>query len=106
MGEPSSRRVLNGDDVGTRVQHLMQLQDYWSTCYSLLTTTNVFHTEFEKARAVSLEIALSLLEHYIEVGYDDVNYARLINALPKDAKEIPNAKKDDPPDIITFRDTV
>jgi hypothetical protein len=88
LGEPSSRRILSGEDVGTRLEHLMQLQDYWSTCYGILTTPNTFHTSLEKARAVSLEIALDLLQHYIEAGHDTVSLAKEINKLPKNPKEI------------------
>lgn len=90
IGEPSSRKVLNGEDQGTRVQHLMELQDYWSTCYGILTQPNVFHTSLEKARAVSLEIALDLLQHYIEAGYNTISLAKEINNLPKNPKEISN----------------
>lgn len=99
LGEPLYRKVLHSDDLGTRLQHMMELQDLWSTAYSVLTRPNLYHTDYEKARALSLEIALDLLQNHMEAEYNLTQYAKEINDLPK-------PKKDDPPDITTYRDTV
>ena len=106
LGEPTYRKVLHGDDVGTRLSHMMDLQMLWSDVYGILTRPNLFHTELEQARALQLEIALCLLQNHVTAEFDETQYARVINDLPK-AKENTNAKKDDPPnDIVTFRDTI
>lgn len=99
IGEPTYRKVLHGDDVGTRLQHMMDLQDMWSTVFGILTRTDIFHTEFEVHRAKEIETALDLLQHHMEAEYNLTQYAKEINDLPQ-------PKKDDPPDIVTFRDTV
>ena len=101
MGEPTYRKVLHGDDVGTRLQHMMDLQMLWSDVYGILTRPNLFHTELEQARALQLEIALSLLQNHLESEYNLVQYAKEINDLPK-----PNPKRNPPDDFVTHRDTV
>ena len=90
MGEPTYRKVLHGDDMGTRIEHMMQLQDLWSTAYGILTRPSLFHTDLEKARAVQLEIALDLLQHHLEAEYNLASYAREINDPPV----LPPIKKD------------
>ena len=98
LGEPSReyRKVLHGDDVGTRLSHMMELQDLWSTAYMILTRPDLFHTDLEKARAVTLEIALDLLQHHMEAEFNVTQYAKAIN----------DAKHDPPDDFVTHRDTV
>ena len=101
LGEPSReyRKVLHGDDVGTRLSHMVELYDLWNTAYGILTRPDLFHTDLEKARAVTLELALDLLSHHLESEYNLTNYARTINDLSK-----PNSKPDDPP--VTWKDAV
>ena len=86
MGDPMYHKQLHGDDVGTRLSHMMDLQQLWSDVYGILTRPTLFHTELEKARALQLEIALSLLQNHITAEFDETRYARVINDLPK-AKE-------------------
>ena len=100
LGEPTYRKVLHGDDVGTRLSHMVELYDLWNTAYGILTRPDLFHTDLEKARAVTLELALDLLSHHIESEYNLTNYARTINDLPKPTKHNP------PDDFVTHRDTV
>ena len=90
LGEPTYRKVLHGDDVGTRLSHMMELQDLWSTAYMILTRPDLFHTDLEKARAITLEIALDLLQHHLESEYNLSSYAREINDPPV----LPPLKKD------------
>jgi hypothetical protein len=99
LGEPIYRKVLHSDDMGTRLSHMMDLQQLWSDVYGILTRPTLFHTELEQARALQLEIALDLLQNHMEAEYNLTQYAKEINDLPK-------PKKDDPPDITTYRDTV
>lgn len=84
LGEPT--RLYHPDDVGTRIEHLMQMQDLWSSAYAFLTRPNVYHTDLEKARALTLEIGLDLLQNHMEIEYNHVPYAKEINSLPKDAE--------------------
>jgi hypothetical protein len=88
LGEPIYQKVLHADDVGTRIEHMMQLQNVWSTCYAIVTTPNRYHTDLEEARAKQLQIALDLLQHHMEAEFNLVSYAKDINDLPKDPKEI------------------
>ena len=92
------KKLNAGDDVGTRLQHMMELQDLWATAYGILTRPDLFHTPLEEERANIIDIALSLLQHHMEAEYNLTSYA----------KEINNAKpKTDPPDdFVTHRDTV
>jgi hypothetical protein len=85
LGEPAFRKALHGDDVGTRLQHMMDLQDVWSVVYGILTTDH-FHTELEKERAGQLKIALDLLQHHMEAEFNTTNYAKVINeGMPKES---------------------
>jgi|SRR5271166_6538116 len=92
LGEPV--HVFSGEDIGTRMEHLMQLQEIWSTCYAVLTQPNVHHSNLEKARALTLEIGLDLLQHHLESWYNHLPYARTINDLPKDATKIPTIERE------------
>jgi hypothetical protein len=72
------------EDVGSRVQHLMELQDMWSAGYALLTN-GAYHTQREKDQAKELEAALKLLEtHITNIGVDVLAAsAKEINDLPQ-----------------------
>lgn len=74
-------------DVGTRLEHLMQLQDLWSTGLQILTTKG-YHTDLEREQAKELETALKLLSYHMMSDFTPTNYAKEINNLPKDPKEI------------------
>src|ERR1035437_8748414 len=103
LGEPTGvyRKVLHADDVGTRLEHMMQLQDLWSTAYSIVTRPNLFHTELEQTRSVQLENALDLLQDHMEAEDNLTQYAKEINELPKT-----NSKDNPPYGFTTHRDTV
>jgi hypothetical protein len=99
FGEPTYRKVLHGDDIGTRLSHMMELQDLWSTAYGVLTRPYIWHSPLEELRAKEIEMALDLLQHHMEAEYNLTQYAKEIN-------EVSKPKKDDPPDTVTFSDTV
>ena len=100
IGEPTYRKVLHGDDVGTRLSHMMELQDLWSTAVGILTRPDLYHTSLEEERAKNISIALDLLQHHLEAEYNLISYAKEINNVPK-----PNTKNP-PDDFVTHRDTV
>jgi hypothetical protein len=103
LGEPLYHKALNSNDMGTRLQHMMDLQDLWSTAYSILTRPNTYHTPLEESRAKALEIALDLLQHHMESEYNEVQYAKEIN----DNHNPSIRPRHDPPDgFVTHRDTV
>jgi hypothetical protein len=81
MLEP--KKILKGDDIGSRLQHMMELQELWSTAYAVLTRPDLFHTPLEEAHAEELRMALKLLENHLEAEYNPSPYAKAINALPK-----------------------
>ena len=78
IGEPLYRKVLHSDDMGTRLQHMMDLQDLWSTSLGIMTRPG-YHSDWEAERVKVLEIALDLLQHHMESEYNLVNYAKAIN---------------------------
>lgn len=77
----------------------MQLQELWSTGLALCTQN--YQTEMDKHRAKELVTALELLNAHMQKDFSSVDYAREINSLPKDAKEIK-----DVPKITTWHDTL
>ncbi len=89
LGEPTREQKYKAEDVGTRIQHMMELQEMWSTCYAILTRPDLYHTELENARALALGVALDLLQNHLEAEFNSVKYARVINELPKNATDIP-----------------
>ena len=94
-------KKLHSDDVGTRMQHMMELQDLWSTAYGILTRPDLYHTPLEEERAKNIGIALDLLQHHMEAEYNIVNYAKEINDASAQ-----RSKTDPPDDFVTHRDTV
>jgi hypothetical protein len=93
IGEPTGGfKSLKAEDVGTRLQHMMDLQDQWSTAYGILTRPG-YHSKWEEDRTKALETALGLLQHHMEAEYNGTTYARTINDLPKNPKEIPDNSK-------------
>lgn len=99
FGEPTYRKVLHGDDVGTRLSHMVELHDLWNTAYGILTRPNIWHSPLEELRAKEIGMALDLLMHHMSAEYNETFNAKEINDLPQ-------PKKDDPPDVVTFRDTL
>ena len=74
-------------DIGTRLQHLADLQELWS--YALgIETAGKYQTEPSIERAHRLEAALQLLEAHMMNDYSPTTYAQVINSLPRDANEI------------------
>ena len=106
FGETRNHKALSPGDVGTRIEHLMELQDFWNTAYGILTAKNTWHSTVEIERAKQLQTALDLLQNVLEKEYNFTIYAIEINDLPKNAKEIPDAKKDGPTDLGGYRNTV
>jgi hypothetical protein len=78
-------KLLAMDDVGTRMEHLADLQDLWSFALGLLTA-GTYHTEPELEQTSKLETALELLEAHMLTGYCPTAYAQTINNLPKPEK--------------------
>lgn len=85
------KRLYIMDDVGTRAQHYMELQDVWGHGLQILTSPG-HHSETERKRAEYLVIALELLQQQLETEYIPTTYAKVINDLPKDATEIVDDK--------------
>ena len=79
--------TLGMSDVGTRLEHLADLQDLWGWALGTLTA-GTYHTTLEVEQAKELEIALRLLEQHMVIGYSPTTYAQVINNLPIDAKDI------------------
>jgi len=86
-------RLYIMDDVQTRMQTLMELQDLWSHGLQVLTTKG-WHSDKEKQQAEYLTIALELLQQQLETEYSPKKYAAEINALPQDATKIPTTEQE------------
>lgn len=76
-------------DVGTRMEHLMDLQEMWSSgLAAMLSSESSHHSEVGQKIVKKIEGALDLLEGYLR-GVKDVDYyCKLIDNLPP-AEEIP-----------------
>jgi hypothetical protein len=79
-------------DIGTRLEHLADLQDLWGTALCILTT-GTYHNEREIAQAADIEIALKLLENHMANDYNETQYAKDINDLPIDPRDIKDNKE-------------
>lgn len=81
-------RLCRLDDVGTRGEHLMELHDIWSFAYGYLIRDG-WHPYTELAQTQELSSSLKLLTKHIESCASPLtSYAVVINALPRDAKNI------------------
>lgn len=82
-------KTYSMQDTGTRLEHMADLQDLWSTGLAILTS-GTYHSFQEQQEARELEIALRLLEHHMVHDYSTIetSYAKIINDLPKKAGEI------------------
>ena len=84
-------RTYGMSDIGTRLEHLADLQDLWGTALCILTT-GTYHNEREIAQAADIEIALKLLENHMANDYNETQYARDFNDLPRNPEDIPKEK--------------
>lgn len=96
-------KTYSMSDVGTRMDHIMDLHELWSSAYGMMTSGG-WHSLKEAEEVKKLETALEMLNYHLQNDYKDTPYAKVINALPK-AEEIKNDKID-PSDFTTHRDTV
>lgn len=82
MADP---RLYIMDDVGTRMQHYMELQDVWSHGLQVLTGPG-WHSQKEQTQAGYIIIALALLQDQLEADYHPTQQkfiAQEINKLEK-----------------------
>lgn len=84
MNTPIDR--LQMSDVGTRLEHLIDLHALWS--WGLHISTQGYQTTIDIERAKDLTSAIKLLDAHMEKDFKYVDYAKVINELPKDAKDI------------------
>ena len=89
--EPIMIKTYNMDDVGTRIEHMSDLQDIWSGGLAMLLS-GTYHAPQELDQVKELEIALKLLENHMTHAYSDVKYAKDINDLPRNPEDIPKEK--------------
>lgn len=80
-------KLMTGEDNGSRMSHLADLQELWSFGLGILTAGS-WHTELETKQAHDLEIALELLEINMALYVPLTAYAQDINNLPKNAADI------------------
>jgi hypothetical protein len=84
-------KLYGMDDVGTRAEHLADVQDLWSMALCILTT-GTYHSDEERKQAQELETALKLLENHMTHNFNQTGYARIINDLPWNAEDIPDGE--------------
>ena len=92
-------KLYDMDDVGTRAEHMSDLQDIWSGGLAMLLS-GTYHAPQELdddgncvEQVKELEIALKLLENHMTHAYSDVKYAKDINDLPIDPRDIKDNKE-------------
>lgn len=69
------------NDVGRRIDFLMELQDLWSG--GLAIATQGYMTKSDKEMAAKLEVALELLTNHLRNDFDIRSYVQEINNLPE-----------------------
>ena len=79
------------NDIGRRIDFLMQLHDLWSA--GLALATQGYMTTSDKEMEVKLKNALELLNNHLVNDYDCIPYGRAINDIPKNAEDIPDDNK-------------
>lgn len=82
-------RLYGMQDVGKRIDHMMELHDLWSGVLGLLTAPG-WHNPEEEKQAHELEIALKLLTYHMQNDFCIIDYAKVINELPKNPGDIRN----------------
>jgi len=70
------------DEVGTRMQFLLELHDYWTTGLDVLQRYNREVSTFE-AQKIELEAAVKLLCFYMEKPYEEKFYKVTIDDMGK-----------------------
>jgi hypothetical protein len=84
-------KTLRMSDIGTRLDHLMELQELWSIGVAIarkLKDQGSYQAETERKMEEELEIALKLLAAHMQKDFPDTDYAREINNLPKNPTDI------------------
>lgn len=81
------------DDYGRRLDHLMDLQELWSTGLAIARRakdSESYQSEAEIKTEAELEICLKYLGAHMEKDFLEsrTEIARVINELPKDATDI------------------
>lgn len=59
------------DDVGTRMEHLSDLQELWSSGVDIMMR-GTYHSEREKEQLAKLEAAVHLLENHMMKDYHSI----------------------------------
>src|ERR1700688_3044697 len=75
------------DDVGTRMQHLTELYDLWSTGLDVITRFDR-HAPFYAEKKKELENALKLLMFHMQKDYKDKSIREEVDLLPWNAENI------------------
>jgi hypothetical protein len=84
-------KILRMSDIGTRLDHLMELQELWGTGVAIarrLKDQGSYQSETERKMEEELETALKLLAAHIQKDFPNTDYAREINNLPKNPTDI------------------
>lgn len=74
------------EDIGKRIDHLMELQKWWADGLAILSSKG-HHSPLEKEIAKELKICLENLYLYITKDYRQTYYAKEINELKSPEEE-------------------
>lgn len=87
--EKLNNLVVTGtmEDVGTRMQFLLDLYNLWNTGLDILERFDK-STPFYDIKKKELESAINLLNWHMEKDYKESEYRAIIDQLPK-AEDIP-----------------
>lgn len=59
------------DDIGTRLQHMVELHELWNVAHEICTRPGLWHSPLEEMRAKELNSALTLLQHHMTAEYKE-----------------------------------
>ena len=79
--------MQTNDDVGTRMQHILDLYEMWTTGLDVLERFDKNPPMYAE-RKQQLTSALTLLGYVMERHYNDHAYVVTINELPKNPADI------------------
>ncbi len=80
------------DDIGSRMHHLTDLYDLWTTGLDVIERFDKHHPFYE-ARKKELESALRLLNYHMQKDYSENLYRQAVDTLPSHGEDVKDQEK-------------
>ena len=92
-------RTFSMSDVGTRYEHLADLQELWNEAMEIIKRN--YQTPDMEKRKHALETALNLLQKHMEKDYNESVYENIINEIHEKGKVTPKNEIKPPSSFYT-----